>query len=136
MPAVSSRVGRARSTPNHDRPLVLGLGGAHGIEVPHLGRYLIVAVVVCGCLMLSAWSRVDYRNNAVALQRAETRYKAALAERERFELERAALRDPARLAAAALQFNLGDDVRIETVLPTSHSDVGSLSLASTASANQ
>ena len=56
-------------------------------EVVHLGRYALVALLTSMCMLLWAWSRIDLRETAVALDGIERRNELALAEHERLELE-------------------------------------------------
>ncbi|MEL6348796.1 MAG: hypothetical protein AAFV53_37175 [Myxococcota bacterium] len=72
-----------------------------GIELNQLSRYVFVAMLVGLCAMLSAWSRIDLRETAYALDHAQTAHAEALAERARLELELASLVDPHWLSGAA-----------------------------------
>jgi hypothetical protein len=56
-------------------------------EVVHLGRYALVAILASLCMLLWAWSRIDLRETAVALDRTQRDYDLAVAEHERLELE-------------------------------------------------
>lgn len=79
---------------------------AGGLEIRQLWRYLGVAGLVAGCAMLSAWSRVDLVETSVALDRAQADLDSAFAERERLELELAALTDPQQLVPTATALSL------------------------------
>lgn len=82
-----------------------------GVELSRLTRYLALGAVFGLCAMLHAWSRIDLRETAVALDVAETKLMSANAEQQRLKLEYAALRDPARLGA------LGDSVSLDSNVP-------------------
>jgi hypothetical protein len=64
-------------------------------EVVHLGRYVLVALLVSMCMLLWAWSRIDLRETAVALDGTERRNDLAMAEHERLELELLSLKGQA-----------------------------------------
>lgn len=83
-----------------------------GIELHHLTRYLVVVALVTVCMLISAWSRLDFRETAVALDEAQRSYEVALSERAQLELELASLSDPHWLnsAAAALELQPGVEV--------------------------
>lgn len=77
-----------------------------GLEIRQLWRYLGVAGLVAACAMLSAWSRVDLVETSVALDRAQASLNQSLSERERLELELAALTDPQQLVPTATALSL------------------------------
>ena len=56
-------------------------------EVVHLGRYVLIALLTSMCMLLWAWSRIDLRETAVALDAIERRNELAIAEHERLRLE-------------------------------------------------
>jgi hypothetical protein len=64
-------------------------------EVVHLGRYAIVAILASMCMLLWAWSRIDLRETAVALDRTQERNDLAVAEHERLQLELLSLKGKA-----------------------------------------
>ena len=64
-------------------------------EVVHLGRYALVALLTSMCMLLWAWSRIDLRETAVALDSIERRNELALAEHERLELQLLSLKGKA-----------------------------------------
>ena len=64
-------------------------------EVVHLGRYVLVAILTSMCMLLWAWSRIDLRETAVALDGTERRNELAIAEHERLQLELLALKGKA-----------------------------------------
>jgi hypothetical protein len=64
-------------------------------EVVHLGRYALIALLTSVCMLLWAWSRIDLRETAVALDSIERRNDLALAEHERLELELLSLKGKA-----------------------------------------
>lgn len=71
-----------------------------------LGGYAMVIALMAGCMLLSAWSRIDLRETAVGLDRFERAYTAAQAETTRLELEISTLEDPAWLTQSAAQLSL------------------------------
>jgi len=79
----------------------------HDVELSSLGGYALLIGMMAGCMLLSAWSRIDLRETVVNLGRAEHAYTAALAETSRLQLELSTLEDPAWLSvtAASLQLN-------------------------------
>lgn len=83
-----------------------------GIELSHLSGYAFIIVLMAGVMLLSAWSRIDRRETAVALDRSEKAYIAALAESSRLKLEVATLEDPAWLAHAANSLSLDSSVPV------------------------
>ena len=64
-------------------------------EVVHLSRYVLIALLTSMCMLLWAWSRIDLRETAVALDSIERRNDLALAEHERLELELLSLKGKA-----------------------------------------
>lgn len=72
-----------------------------GLEIRFLWRYIAVAALMAACALLSAWSRVDLVETAVALDQSRARYAEAAAEQERLQLELATLTDPHHLRAAS-----------------------------------
>lgn len=83
-----------------------------GLELSHLGRYVLVGAVLAGCLMVSAWSRIDLRSTAVALDETERALAAAQADRARLSLELATLREPARLRSQAAELGLTESAAV------------------------
>ncbi|MGB0638200.1 MAG: hypothetical protein ACPGTU_02635 [Myxococcota bacterium] len=77
-----------------------------GVELNRLGGYAMVIALMAGCMLLSAWSRIDLRETAVALDKSERAYTAALAESTRLELELSTLEDPAWLTQSATNLSL------------------------------
>ncbi len=64
-------------------------------EVVDLGRYALVALLTSMCMLLWAWSRIDLRETAVALDSTGRRNDLATAEHERLELELLSLKGKA-----------------------------------------
>lgn len=89
----------------------------HEVEVSHLTRYVAIAALAGACALLWAWSRIDLRKTAVALDLAERHYAAAQAEQARLNLELAALRDPARLERLGDTLVLDRTVNVVVVPP-------------------
>ena len=79
---------------------------ATGVELNRLGGYAMVIALMAGCMLLSAWSRIDLRETAVALDKSERAYTAAMAESTRLELELSTLEDPAWLTQSATNLSL------------------------------
>jgi hypothetical protein len=77
-----------------------------GLEIRYLWRYIAVAALMAACALLSAWSRVDLVETAVALDQTRAALSTAAAEQERLQLELATLTDPhhLRTASTALAF--------------------------------
>ena len=89
----------------------------HDVELSHLGRYMTIAALAGLCAMLSAWSRIDLRETAVALDSAERHYDAAQAQNARLQLELATLKDPSRLSRAEANVSLDRTVKVVSVPP-------------------
>ena len=91
----------------HNRRLAPRPLESHEVELSSLGGYALLIGLMAGCMLLSAWSRIDLRETAVALGSAERAYTAAQAETSRLALELSTLEDPAGLSqtAAALFLN-------------------------------
>ena len=77
-----------------------------GVELNRLSRYGLLIGLMALCALLSTWSRIDFRETAVALDDAQRRYAEAMADRERLELEMASLTDPVWLSKAAANLSL------------------------------
>jgi hypothetical protein len=88
-----------------------------GMELSHLGRYLVVATLVTACCLLFAWSRIEMVEISSALGSARTQLDVAKAESERLNLELAALTDPVHLSRAAQDLELTADVAVIDVPP-------------------
>ena len=84
-----------------------------GLELHHLGRYVLVALLLTVCFMLSAWSRIDLHSTAMELGSVQTKRDDAQAERARLELELASLVDPQWLNAAASELSLQPGVVVD-----------------------
>jgi hypothetical protein len=76
------------------------------VELSRLGGYAMVIALMAGCMLLSAWSRIDLRETAVGLDRSERAYTAAQAESTRLELELSTLEDPAWLTQSATDLSI------------------------------
>lgn len=78
-----------------------------GLEIRFLWRYVAVAALMASCALLSAWSRVDLVETAVALDQTRDALSRASAEQERLQLELASLTDPhaLRMAGNSLAFD-------------------------------
>lgn len=85
------------------------------VELSRLGRYVFIAGVFGLCALLHAWSRIDLRETAVALDVAQSKLSAANAEQQRLELELASLRDPARLGQMGIAMALDSHVKVVPV---------------------
>lgn len=83
-----------------------------GLELQHLTGYLMVAILATLCLLLSVWSRLDFRETAVALDEANRAYNHAMAEHAQLELELASLSDPTWLRRAAADLELDANVEV------------------------
>jgi cell division protein FtsL len=82
------------------------------VELSSLGGYALMILIMAACMLLSAWSRIDLRETAVALDRSEREYSAAQAETTRLKLELSTLEDPAWLAHTADELNLESTVPV------------------------
>ena len=97
-------VDRPSSTePQTVRPRLVESGD---VELSSLGGYALVILILAACMLLSAWSRIDLRETAVALDRSERDYAAAQAETSRLKLELSTLEDPAWLHKTADELSL------------------------------
>ena len=83
-----------------------------GVELSHLGGYAMVIALMAGCMLLSAWSRIDLRETAVALDQTERAYTVAQAESTRLKLELSTLEDPAWLTQSAASLSLQSTVPV------------------------
>lgn len=91
------------------RPRLLNSGD---VELSSLGGYALVILIMAACMLLSAWSRIDLRETAVALDRSERDYSAAQAETSRLKLELSTLEDPAWLHQTANELSLQPTVPV------------------------
>lgn len=82
------------------------------VELSSLGGYALVILIMAACMLLSAWSRIDLRETAVALDRSERDYAAAQAETSRLKLELSTLEDPAWLHKTASEMALEPTVPV------------------------
>jgi len=82
------------------------------VELSRLGGYAMVIALMAGCMLLSAWSRIDLRETAVALDQSERAYTATRAETTRLELELSTLEDPAWLTQSATELSLHTTVPV------------------------
>lgn len=87
------------------------------VELSSLGGYALLIGLMAGCMLLSTWSRIDLRETAVALDRSERAYTAALAETSRLELELSTLEDPAWLTQTATDLSLSTAVPVVNLTP-------------------
>lgn len=85
------------------------------VELSQLTRYVGIAALAGVCALMWAWSRIDLRKTAVALDLSERQYDAARAEQARLNLELATLRDPARLERVGAALNLDREVPVVVV---------------------
>ena len=90
------------------------------VELNRLGGYAMVIALMAGCMLLSAWSRIDLRETAVALDRSERAYTATLAETTRLELELSTLEDPAWLTQSANELSLQTTVPVVELTQNPH----------------
>ena len=72
----------------------------------------MVIALMAACMLLRAWSRIDLRETAVALDRSERAYTATLAETTRLELELSTLEDPVWLSQTANNLSLQTTVPV------------------------
>jgi cell division protein FtsL len=99
----------SRTDPNGMRPRLMDSGE---VELSSLGGYALVILIMAACMLLSAWSRIDLRETAVALDRSERDYAKAEAETSRLKLELSTLEDPAWLAQTADELSLQPTVSV------------------------
>jgi len=105
----TERIARSEATTHSIRP--------DRLELNHLWRYALVAVVVACCALFSAWSRIDLVEISVALDQSQSDLKRAEADRARLELELATLQDPTHLSTASDELQLSDTVEVIPVPP-------------------
>ena len=103
------RFARADTTTHSIRP--------DRLELNHLWRYALVAIVAACCALFSAWSRIDLVEISVALDQSQADLKRAEADRARLELELATLKDPTHLSTASDELQLSDSVEVVPVPP-------------------
>jgi hypothetical protein len=106
------------STARLGRPEVSSSIRPDRMELNHLWRYALGAVVVACCALFSAWSRIDLVEISVALDQSQADLKRAEADRARLELELATLQNPTHLSAASDELGLLPTVEIVPVPPT------------------
>ena len=99
----------ASAEPQTVRPRLVDSGD---VELSSLGGYALVILIMAACMLLSAWSRIDLRETAVALDRSERDYAAAQAETSRLKLELSTLEDPAWLHKTANELSLQPTVPV------------------------
>jgi hypothetical protein len=85
---------------------------SNDVELSSLGGYALLIGLMAGCMLLSTWSRIDLRETAVSLGRAERAYATAQAETSRLELEFSTLEDPTWLTQTAASLNLNTAVPV------------------------
>jgi len=105
---------RTENTPTFAPP---EFDNSSGMELSRLGGYAMVIGLMAGCMLLNAWSRIDLRETAVALDQIERAHTAALEDATRLELELATLEDPAWLAGAADALSLERTVPVIDMKP-------------------
>lgn len=88
-----------------------------GLQLSHLGRYLVMAVLLTVCGLLFAWSRIEMVEISSDLGSARTQLTVAQTEAARLDLELATLSDPAHLSRAATHLALTTDVAVVDVPP-------------------
>lgn len=107
----STRAWSGRTDPNAKRLGPRPLENTD-VELSSLGGYALLIGLMAGCMLLSAWSRIDLRETAVALDRSERAYTSAMAETSRLELELSTLEDPAWLTQTANDLSLNTTVDV------------------------
>jgi cell division protein FtsL len=100
---------KAEAAPRGVSPRLIQSGD---VELSSLGGYALMIGIMAACMLLSAWSRIDLRETAVALDRSEHAYGAAQAETSRLQLELSTLEDPAWLTQTAANLSLQSGVPI------------------------
>ena len=106
---------KAKETPGTVSPRLMQSGD---VELSSLGGYALMIGIMAACMLLSAWSRIDLRETAVALDRSERAYAAAQAETSRLQLELSTLEDPAWLTQTASNLTLQSGVPIVEMTST------------------
>ena len=106
---------KAEATPRAVPPRLTQSGD---VELSSLGGYALMIGIMAACMLLSAWSRIDLRETAVALDRSEHAYDAAQAETSRLQLELSTLEDPAWLTQTAANLSLQSNVAIVDMTKT------------------
>ena len=106
---------KAEATPRAVSPRLIQSGD---VELSSLGGYALMIGIMAACMLLSAWSRIDLRETAVALDRSEHAYDAAQAETSRLQLELSTLEDPAWLTQTAANLSLQSNVAIVDMTKT------------------
>jgi len=94
------------------------LAQSSDVELSSLGGYALMIGIIAACMLLSAWSRIDLRETAVALGRSERAFAAAEAETSRLQLELSTLEDPAWLTQTATNLSLQSGVPIVEMTQT------------------
>jgi len=112
MPHTPSPTPWAQKTQNKARAVSSRLAQSGDVELSSLGGYALMIGIMAACMLISAWSRIDLRETAVALDRSEREYAAAQAETSRLQLELSTLEDPAWLTQTATNLSLQSGVPI------------------------
>jgi cell division protein FtsL len=112
MPHSHSHAPWARKADAKPRAVSSRLTQSGDVELSSLGGYALMIGIMAACMLLSAWSRIDLRETAVALDRSERAHSAARAETSRLQLELSTLGDPAWLTQTATNLSLQSGVPI------------------------
>ncbi len=107
-----------KADPTNPRAVSSRLTQSGDVELSSLGGYALMIGIMAACMLLSAWSRIDLRETAVALDRSERAYAAAQAESSRLHLELSTLEDPAWLTQTATNLSLQSGVPIVEMTAT------------------
>lgn len=112
MPHSHSPAPWARKADSKPRAVSPRITQSGDVELSSLGGYALMIGIMAACMLLSAWSRIDLRETAVALDRSERAHSAARAETSRLQLELSTLEDPAWLTQTATNLSLQSGIPI------------------------
>ena len=95
-----------------------------GVELPILSRYAFALSLLIVCVLILLWSRLDLRETRVSLSQAQQKYKEAIEEQHRLQLELDSLLAPSSIRSTIKNFDFTTDINvIEINKPiTSNSD--------------
>ena len=100
-----------------------------GVELPVLSRYAFALSLLIVCVLILLWSRLDLRETRVSLSQAQQKYKEAIEEQHRLQLELDSLLAPSSIRSTIQDFDFTTDINVVEVTnpTTSTSDPSNLS---------
>ena len=95
-----------------------------GVELPILSRYAFALSLLIVCVLILLWSRLDLRETRVSLSQAQQKYKEAIEEQHRLQLELDSLLAPSSIRSTIKNFDFTTDINVIEIKkpPPSNSD--------------